>query len=73
MIVSRLKWWAWNETIWFSAPGDHAAYRFMTDIAQGAKASGFAVEFEWIGKNGGCSLFSFRNAHEINSTMLNQV
>ncbi|MDM8561857.1 hypothetical protein QUF54_00710 [Candidatus Marithioploca araucensis] len=41
------------ETILFSAPGDHAAYRFMTDIAQGAKASGFAVEFEWIGKNGG--------------------
>ncbi len=28
-----------------------------TGIAQGAKASGFAVEFEWIGKNGVCPLF----------------
>jgi len=46
----------WNGTILFSAPGDPAAYSSFsstTSIVPGATASGFSVEFEWIGGAGG--------------------
>jgi hypothetical protein len=42
----------WNETILFSAPAIPAAYSSFsstTGIAKNAKASGFSIEFEWIG------------------------